>query len=149
MNDRVEHPTQSPSLVMCRERKVLRNAPADWNRIFRDLQDQLDMARRPSSQSSAAEGSPVAGPAHLAITVVAEALAVAVALGDAVGEAGNQPHERQTADSAAESAETTAFYAGMDCRYLDHRAKALRHAINTVDDYVWWGGLGGASSKIG
>lgn len=76
------------------------------------------------------------GPADLALTVVAEALAIGEAM------------SRLAIDAAADAAEISqspAIYAGIDSRFVEHRARALRSALHGVDDYVWWGGLAAAA----
>ncbi|MDH4279840.1 MAG: hypothetical protein OEZ14_09995 [Acidimicrobiia bacterium] len=72
------------------------------------------------------------GPADLALTVVAEALAIGEAM------------SRLAIDIPADGAEnqrSPAIYAEIDSRFVEHRARALRSALYGVDDYVWWGGL--------
>ncbi|MDH3296357.1 MAG: hypothetical protein OER95_18710 [Acidimicrobiia bacterium] len=139
MSDRLDHSYCSNSIVMCREHRPARSDHVDWLGVFRELQDQLDVARH--------QTTPVGGgPPDLAITVVAEALAVAVALNDAfdvtAGQASGQAGSALDKADIGLDPEPTAVYASMDCRYLHHRARALRSALHLVDDYIWWAGLG-------
>jgi hypothetical protein len=132
MTDRSDHTHNASGAGPCRERRA--EAPGGgWGAVFRELRDQLD-----SQLTGQASG---AGPAELALTVVVEALAVAAALGDAVGEAQGR-HPATAGGSTSSLGESPAIYAGIDYRHLDHRARALRNALHSVDDYIWWGGLG-------
>lgn len=102
-----------------------------WNVLFRQFRDELDGLRHQV-------GSP-GGPTELALTVIAEAVAIGEAL--TVGAAA-APSDHQDGDGVDRvDRDLQALFDGVDCRYLDHRARALRAALHFVDDYVWWGGL--------
>ena len=74
-------------------------------------------------------------PADLALSVVAEALAI--------GEAMSRLSATNISNSRAEAdcRHIPATYAQIDSRFLEHRARALRSALHSIDDYVWWGGM--------
>jgi hypothetical protein len=104
-----------------------------WNLLFRQFRDELDTLRHQL-------GSP-GGPTELALTVIAEAMAIGEAL--TIG-AAPPPFEHGpdgNLDHTTVSSDEHGVFDGVDCRYLDHRARALRAALHFVDDYVWWGGL--------
>jgi hypothetical protein len=134
MSDSLNHVHNISPATKCRDRRGARSGPTDWTALFRDLGDQLDTIRRPSNGP--------ADPGELAMTVVAEALAVAVALGDALGAGSHNPDQQSQSADPEPNTDSVAIYAGIDSRYLDHRARALRNALHSVDDFIWWGGLG-------
>lgn len=96
--------------------------------LLRHLRQRLDDIRA-DSVSRAGNRS---GPCDLALTVVAEALAIGEAMSRISAEA---------ADSETDHRHSPAIYAEIDSRYVEHRTRALRSALHGVDDYVWWGGL--------
>jgi len=133
MSDSLNHVQSISPVTKCRERRGGRSGPTDWAAVFRDLGDQIDTIRQTPNRPG--------DPAELALTVVAEALAVAVALGDALGAVTESSDQHNRSSNPRPNADSVAIYAGIDCRYLDHRARALRNALHSVDDFVWWGGL--------
>ena len=102
-----------------------------WNVLFRQFRDELDTLRQDV-------GSP-GGPTELALTVIAEAVAIAEAL--TIGAASPPCDHRHDDGLDNHCNHGHGVFDGVDCRYLDHRARALRAALHCVDDYVWWGGL--------
>ena len=132
MSDRLDHVHTTNATTKCREHRNPAGS-TDWAVVFTELRDQLDNAlARPAAGG---------GPSELALTVVAEALAVAVALDDAIASAVGA-RGALDAEPTAVTPQSPAIYAGIDYRYLDNRARALRTALHSIDDYIWWGGLG-------
>lgn len=106
--------------------------PSDLSELFHAFRQRLD-GTRALDRSTPSHPS---GPADLALTVVAEALAIGEAMSRLAGDA---------ATDAADISQSPAIYAGIDSRFVEHRARALRSALHEVDDYVWWGGLATAA----
>lgn len=113
----------------------------DWNVLFRQFRDELDLLRNQV-------GSP-GGPTELALTVIAEAVAIGEALtvgssapttSNGIGHDIENNIDHETHDALE------GMFDSVDCRYLDHRARALRAALCCVDDFVWWGGLRAAAA---
>ncbi len=96
--------------------------------LFRQFRHRIDRVR----SADAEETIPPSGPADLALTVVAEALAI--------GEAMSRIRVDATDDGLG-TGQSPAIYAEIDSRFVEHRTRALRSALHGVDDYVWWGGL--------
>lgn len=104
-----------------------------WNALFRQFRDELDLLRHQV-------GSP-GGPTELALTVIAEAMAIGEALTGG-SSAPTMPVNGMGHDiDNSIDDELNGVFDSVDCRYLDHRARALRAALCCVDDFVWWGGL--------
>ncbi len=104
-----------------------------WNLLFRQFRDELDTLRHQ-------EGSP-GGPTELALTVIAEAVAIGEALTIGATQLPSDHASDGNLDHTTIDSDEHGVFDGVDCRYLDHRARALRAALHCVDDYVWWGGL--------
>ncbi len=104
----------------------------DLPELLKGLRQRIDGIRTTGDAGS----SHSTGPADLALTVVAEALAI--------GEAMSRIGLDQPSDTAPDR-RSPAVYAEIDSRYVEHRARALRSALHAVDDYVWWGGLAAAA----
>ena len=80
------------------------------------------------------------GPAELALTVVAEALAI--------GEAMSRISTGSELEAGCQR-QSPAIYGEIDSRFVEHRTRALRSALQGVDDYVWWGGLAAGLASTG
>lgn len=107
-------------------------ATDSWSALFRQMGHELEEVR-------GRVGSP-GGPTELAATILAEAVAIGEALTSAHNFAGQGTASGRPTRSG-DSTDMAPLFDGIDCRYLDHRARALRAALHGVDDYVWWGGL--------
>lgn len=104
----------------------------DLPELLKRFRQRVDDLRTTGDATS----SPSTAPADLALTVVAEALAI--------GEAMSRIAVDRPSDEAA-NRQSPAIYAEIDSRYVERRARALRSALHGVDDYVWWGGLAAAA----
>lgn len=106
-------------------------ADPDLSELFHRFRRRIDAIRA----SGGAGTTPASGPSELALTVVAEALAI----GEAMSRISVDP-----SIDGAENPRSPAIYTEIDSRFVEHRARALRSALHGVDDYVWWGGLAAA-----
>ncbi len=100
-----------------------------------DLPELLQHFRRRLETLQDVEGThPATGnePGGLALTIVAEALAI--------GEAISRITVEQASPESLPSS-SPALYTRIDGRFVGGRTRALRSALHGVDDYVWWAGL--------
>lgn len=121
-------------LCCCPTAGVARHAAADseLSELFHRFRQRVEGIRAADPKSPPLRSSP----ADLALTVVAEALAIGEAM------------SRLAIDTPADDTgnhRIPAVYADIDSRFVEHRARALRSALHGVDDYVWWGGLATAA----
>ncbi len=100
--------------------------------LLRSFQAEADALR--------SDLDPPGGAIEVALNLVAEALDI----GATITASAQQSQDHEMSDGCVHIKVTTAA-TDIDYHHLERRTRALRTALNGVDDYVWWGGLATAS----